>query len=128
MATLVRKLDASGDYSFGRGPVDFLTGAAATAQCAVTALRLIAGEWFLDITAGVRWWSADPAQQTVFGAHVPQAFVESEIKTALLRVPGMAQLLSFVFTPNRQTRRGAVSAAVLTVDGDIQNISVAVSP
>jgi hypothetical protein len=111
--------------TLGRGAAGMLSGAAEAAQCARTRLRLVKGEWFLDVTAGVRYFDLGDGQGAIFAKPLDRALVESEVKTCLLGTVGVAGLTSFAFTPDRATRRGSVSASVITIDGDVEKIEVA---
>jgi hypothetical protein len=52
----VRKLTASGDFSFGQGRQDFFVDQPeAVAQIVKTRLSLWLGDWFLDVTDGMDW-------------------------------------------------------------------------
>ncbi|HBC94308.1 MAG TPA: hypothetical protein DCZ10_15775 [Pelotomaculum sp.] len=58
---LYRRLDASGDYSFGKSKQDFLSGAEAVAQAVKTNLLLLKGEWWEDVAQGL------PLFQSILG-------------------------------------------------------------
>ncbi|MFC3768353.1 hypothetical protein [Paenibacillus sp. GCM10012303] len=47
-----RKL-VNGDYSFGKGPNDFLTGTLAVSQAIKTNLLLLYGEWWENVDKGL---------------------------------------------------------------------------
>lgn len=53
---LYRRLDADGDYCFGKSRNDFLTANEAVAQAIKTRLYLLYGEWWEDITDGLPLW------------------------------------------------------------------------
>lgn len=59
---IYRRLDNNGDYSFGRGKQDFLSGANAVAQAIKTRLLLLRSEWWEDQADGT------PLFQSVLGA------------------------------------------------------------
>ena len=53
----VRAIDkATGDWTFGQGRQNYLTGNAEIAQNIRTALLIFLGEWFADTSIGVDWW------------------------------------------------------------------------
>ena len=51
----VRSITAQGDFTFGKGRANYLTGSKAIAQNVKTRLRSFAGDWYLDVTHGVDW-------------------------------------------------------------------------
>lgn len=53
MSIVYRKLDAAGDYSFGRGLQDFTYGKYAVAQAIQTNLKLLQGEWWENTKKGL---------------------------------------------------------------------------
>jgi hypothetical protein len=121
---VTRRLDKDGNPCFGNGPGDFVYGAAEAAQCAKTRLALQRADWFLDITAGVRWRDIGDGGDSIFSRHSSNAFVETELKACILGGPGIASLLAFDYVANHATRAGVVVASIETVDGDVQNIRV----
>lgn len=58
-----RKLDSKGDYSFGSGLTDFLSGKDAIAQAIKTKILLFYGEWWEQIDDGI------PMFQSILGAY-----------------------------------------------------------
>lgn len=59
------------------------------AQAIRTALLLFQGTWFLDLTQGVPWL------QSILGQKIPVTFVAAILRTAVLKIPGIASLDSF---------------------------------
>lgn len=53
---LYRRLDAAGDYCFGKSKSDFLDENEAVAQAIKTRLYLLYGEWWEDIEDGLPLW------------------------------------------------------------------------
>lgn len=51
----VRKLDASGDWTFGNNRNDIIDGDDKIAQNVVTRLKSFKNDWFLDIDANIDW-------------------------------------------------------------------------
>jgi len=104
-----RKLTASGDYSFGHKTNDFFVNVpAAVAQAIQTALRLIQGEWFLDNTVGVPYFTQ------VLGYNT-QSLYDNVIKQAILSVQGVvAPLVSYSSSLNPTTRFLRITVTVNT--------------
>lgn len=87
-----RKLDANGDYSFGQNVNDFYSGTTAVGQAIYTSLKLLAGEWWEDISIGL------PLFQSILGQpgspdHIHA--VDMLIQEAILGVQGVQQITSF---------------------------------
>jgi hypothetical protein len=80
-----RELDADGDYSIGRFLVD---SPAAVAQAVQTRLRLLTGEWFLDLSGGT------PYDTRVLGYNT-QATRDLTIKERILGTPGVTGIASY---------------------------------
>lgn len=54
---MIRAIDASGDFSFGQGRQNYLSGEAEINQDIATALKVFLGECFFNTSAGVDWWN-----------------------------------------------------------------------
>ena len=51
----VRTITAQGDWTFGKGRANYITGSKAIAQNVKTRLRSFVGDWYLDIDHGIDW-------------------------------------------------------------------------
>lgn len=51
----VRAIDTDGDWTFGKGKANYISGSAEIAQNVKTRLRSFTNDWFLDINAGIPW-------------------------------------------------------------------------
>jgi len=106
-----RTLTASGDYTFGHGPSEFLVNSPATvAQAVLTALLLHQGEWFLDTTVGMPW-------ETQVLGYGTQSLYDAAIKAAILSVEGVQAITSYSSSLNRTTRALTVNATISTIYG-----------
>ena len=106
-----RKLDANGDYVFGQQQNSFWIDAPqGVAQAVQTALLLFAGEWFLDLTAGVPW------MQNVLGPRAQGAY-DTVIQNAIINVDGVMSLNSYRSTLDPTTRALSVTASITTAYG-----------
>jgi hypothetical protein len=108
-----RKLDADGDYTFGRGQGDFLVDSpTCVAQAVQTALLLAQGEWFLDSTAGVPW-------STKILGYGTGSVYDLTLKEAILGVEGVDSITSYSSTLDALTRRLTVVADISTIYGAV---------
>lgn len=108
-----RALTASGDYSFGLGPSEFLINTPATvAQAILTGLLLIQGEWFLNLLAGMPWFTQ------VLGFNT-QSLYDPAIKNQILSTQGVASIASYSSSFNSAKRNLSVQATVNTIYGQV---------
>src|SRR5260363_358626 len=90
-----RRLDAAGDYAFGRGLSDFEQDTPeAVAQAVKTRLALRFGEWFLDTSDGTPWASR------VLGQSAREA-VDWTIRERILGTEGVTRINRYVRTLTR---------------------------
>ncbi|MBO2926643.1 hypothetical protein [Metapseudomonas otitidis] len=106
-----RKLDADGDYTFGRSQQDFLVNTPETVgQAVMTRLRLWLGEWFINTADGLPWKSQ------VLGEHT-RATYDAAIKNRILQTQGVRQIDSYESSFDGETRRLSVRATITTQYG-----------
>lgn len=109
-----RKLDADGDYVFGRQQADFYKDSPeAVAQAVLTRLRLLRGEWFVDTTAGMPW------NTEVLGKNTSTTY-DAAIRQCILRTPGVSQLVAYSSSVNPDTRALSVTATINTIYGQTE--------
>ncbi len=108
-----RKLDANGDYSFGHQQADFYVNTPeAVAQACETRLRLYAGEWFLDTTAGMPW------RTQVLGKYTKNVY-DAVIKSYIASTPGVNSVNNYSSSLVTGTRQLSISATLDTAYGQI---------
>jgi hypothetical protein len=108
---LYRKLDENGDYSFGRGPVDFWRDVPdAVAQSVRTRLHLEQGEWYLDSQEGTPW------RTQVLGKRTENTR-DLMIQMRVTETPGVNELVSYSSDLNRDTRDFSVGLTIDTIYG-----------
>lgn len=106
-----RKLSATGDYVLGQGPQEFYVDVPnAVAQAVLTRLRLLTGEWFLDVTEGT------PYATEVLGYNT-QATRDAAIRDRIVQTEGVNRLISYNSTFDPATRQFTVRATVDTIYG-----------
>lgn len=109
-----RKLDADRDMVFGNQQVDFWRDVPdAPAQAVGTRLRLISGEWFLDVSEGV------PYQVSALGTGKMQT-IEPMFRQAILETQGVVRIGNWSSGWNPDTRTYSVAATIDTLYGRIQ--------
>lgn len=85
----VRAQDASGDYTFGQGALNFLVDSpAAVGQKVKTRLLLMKGEWFLDVNEGT------PYAEEILGEH-KLALYDMAIQQRVLQTQGVVSILEY---------------------------------
>lgn len=106
-----RALTATGDYSFGLGPQEYLVNTPATvAQAILTALLLHEGEWFLDLTVGMPW------ETQVEGFNTASLY-DAAIKNTILGVEGVQSIVEYSSFLNTVTRNLVVNAIIQSIYG-----------
>ncbi|MBN3848615.1 hypothetical protein G3N58_17560 [Paraburkholderia sp. Ac-20342] len=105
-----RQLDADGDYQLGGNAVFLVDSPAAVAQAIQTRLGLIAGEWFLDQTAGT------PYNTDILGAGT-ESTRDMAVQTAILDTQGVTGIADYASYLDPATRQFTVAATVDTQYG-----------
>lgn len=106
-----RRLDADGDFFIGHGAADYLINSPeCVAQAVVTRLRLLAGEWFLDLQEGT------PYRDRLLGKQTPQSY-DPMLRARILRTEGVREITSYTSDFDGETRRLTVSVGLDTVYG-----------
>lgn len=103
--------------------LQFSRGIAAVAQSCRIALQMFAGEWFLDLDAGIRYWEDILAQKP----HIAVAAAKVEFRRELLAVSGVLRVLKLDALYNTDTRALNVTWQVLTSLGETPVDTIALS-
>lgn len=114
---MYRKLDPSGDYTFGQGSSDFYTDSTACAQAIYTTLKQLQGEWWTDLSVGL------PLFQQILGSRVSNNDVTAMdmlVQEQILTVPGTQSIVSMQSSWDSSSRTySLVQATVQTNFGDV---------
>ena len=106
--TIVRALDANGDWTFGGGESNYLEDNLAIGQQIKCNLLEFTGNCFWDVQSGINW----PA---VLGQRNNQALLNLQIGSVILNTNGVVLLQQLSVDLNRSTRVLNVSYQVITV-------------
>ena len=106
-----RKLDAGGDMVFGHGGADYLRDEpACPAQAVGTRLRLLQGEWFLDLLEGT------PYARAVLGKHTRDSY-DFVIRKRILETQGVTGIEEYESVFDGESRKLSVNLSIDTVYG-----------
>lgn len=106
-----RMLSSNGDYVFGQAGGNFYKDTPMTVGQAVeTRLRLMKGEWMLDITQGTAYNS------NILGAGKITTY-DLEIQSVILNTPGVRQITNYSSGVDPTTRTATINATIDTVYG-----------
>lgn len=106
-----RQLDDDGDFRLGRDAPFLIDSVEAVAQAIRTRLRLMTGEWFLDLDAGTDY------SGSILG-YGSQGVRDLEVQQRIMGTPGVLELVSYdsQVTADRQF---LVQATVSTIYGQL---------
>lgn len=107
-----RRLTETGDYSFGRGKGDFLTDIEAVTQAIYTSLKLLKGEWWENLEAGL------PLFQSIIGqSGTPEHIkaIDLIVNDKILNVTGVISISNY--KGEYLNRTYSISCTVETIYG-----------
>lgn len=94
----VRAIDSTGDWTFGKGRANYLTGSKEINQRVVTRLRSFTDDWFLDVNAGLPWFD-------LLGSRNAEKRLLRQIEKTIAETPGIVTVDSIELT-SRDLNRG----------------------
>ena len=85
----------TGDFVYLNGRRVLATGIGAVVQGIRRRINIVAGEWFLDLDLGVRWFerSGVSATAAIFGQKFDATKADAEIRRAILATPAVTSVL-----------------------------------
>lgn len=105
------ELDADGDLKKVRGTVAMVDS---TAQRVTTRLRMLLGEWFLDLSDGT------PYLQTIFAKQSTLELARSAIAARVRGTEGVRAVRAVVLDADRATRRLRATVYAVGPNGDFE--------
>lgn len=114
---IYRRLDSDGDYVFGQGRSQFLSGSEAIAQAIITNLKLLLGEWWEDVNNGLPLWQSILG---IPGSEANQLSIDNIIKDRILKTNLNGEVLvssidDYTRTYDSATRVYTFEAVVTTI-------------
>jgi hypothetical protein len=113
-------LDANNDPVIVNGDIVFARGVPAVAQLIRVVVQMIAGEWFLNLLAGIPYLANASVDESeaLLGPRFDPVKTRAAFRTAILGVPGVASLDTLDVSFEPRTRTLYVSWVVITAFGD----------
>lgn len=106
-----RRLDSTGDFSFGGGSNDFLKDVPeVVGQAVMTRLKLWKNEWFLDTADGTGW------QDDVLGRGTSLLY-EQMIRARILETVGVLSIDAFSSSYDADARALKMAVTITTIYG-----------
>lgn len=106
-----RKWADDTDFQFGHGQADYWQDEAqGVAQAVVSRLRLLAGEWFLDLAEGTDYVGG------VFGKYTKESY-DPVIRARILGTEGVRSITSYESSIDGDTRRVTIAVDIDTIYG-----------
>lgn len=103
----------TGDLLITNNSLTLTQNANAIRQHLQCTLRLFSGEWFLDTTEGVPWFTQILVKQQTF------SIVREVLKKTILDTEGVISLTFFDFDFDRENRVASLEFKALSIDGPI---------
>lgn len=102
----------TGDISISKNMVRLTTSNAEEVRQKVEIrLKTFRGEWFANVRAGL------PYFQSMFGRNVTKSFIDTQIKTTVLKTSGVISMKEFSSSINPKTREYSAIIKVITDEG-----------
>jgi hypothetical protein len=114
--------------TFGQGLNNFATDSEAVRINIAARIRVILGEWFMDMTIGVPYFQNPnlPAQQNITDKPVDLSFAEATLKAIILQTEDVIELISFNMVYNPQTRQLSITGTYYDAySPEVQSLEVA---
>jgi len=112
-----RRLDADGDWTFGRGRSSYASKSECVRQKVKTRLLSLKQDWFLNLDHGLDW-SGNMARR---GSRVK---LESDIRSCILQTDGVKALTAFDTQYMPKTRKLTVAATFTDIYGTESEVTV----
>lgn len=110
---IYRKWGQDQDVQYGHGQADYWKDAPeGVAQAVVSRLRLLAGEWFLDLREGTHYVGG------VWGKHTQESF-DPVIRARILETEGVTEIVEYESLFDGESRKLTVKVTIETIYGQV---------
>lgn len=114
-----RKLSEDGDYTFGQGNANFLTGSDAILQAIKTKILLLKGEYWEDVNDGTPLFDDILKKRSDDAA---RNAIDIVVKNRIMEVEGVTSVSNFI--SKIEDRRYIATIDVQTIYSDLTNVSI----
>jgi hypothetical protein len=104
----VRRLTATGDWTFGHGRNDYLTRSKEIEQNVVTRLKSFKNDWFADIEAGVDW-------DRLFSERGNQDAIRRAVERTVLKTTGVRSIQRLRVVEIDRDRRATIEVRYVDI-------------
>jgi hypothetical protein len=104
---IVRALDVNGDWTFGKGKNNYLSGTPAIVQNISTRLNSYLGDCFFALDAGIDWFNLLGSKN--------QIALELAVRKVIMSTDGVVRLVDASFDLDHTTRRITMRYTVETI-------------
>lgn len=112
-----RRLDANGDWTFGRGRSSYATKSECVRQKVETRLRSFKQDWFLNLDHGINWFGNMARRGT-------RVKLEAEIRSCILQTEGVKTLTAFASQYQPKNRKLTITATFTDIYGNSSEVTV----
>ena len=110
---IIRGLDGSGEWLFGRGQQDYARGKQAIILNIKTRLRSFVSDCFFDQEAGIDWLNR-------LGNNNQRELLEADVQNQILNSFGVTNIIDF--NSSLDVRKLTLNYTISTIDGDVSDV------
>lgn len=114
---IVRELDSSHDWTFGRGIANYLNGSDAIAQCVKTKLLALKRDWFLNRDDGIAWFE-------YLTKNPDTKQLEIDVRTEIFKVDGVIHIDEFDILLDPENRQFLIQITYTDKFNNINEASI----
>lgn len=113
---IVRALNQSGAWQYGKGKNDYIKDQKALAQMLKTRLKSFLGDCFFALSDGIDWFNLNGSKDVLA--------LRLAVASTILNTEGITALLDLSFNLSENTRVATITCSVETVYGRLNNLVI----